>query len=343
MQVLKYSVGIDISKKTLDVCFSVYTKDLSVKVKGTRSFPNTKKGFGQLREWTEKHRKDETVPLSVVMEATGVYHENVAHYLHSESYGVSVVLPGKVKAYFKSLGIRSKTDNIDRRGLARLGAERKLALWTPPSKGIMDLRSLYRYKDMLEKELTQFRNRLHALEHSFGPNPFVIKELKGQIESFGKRAAKAEKEIGRLLEEQSDFNERARLVAGKLNGVGVPTVAIVAAETNGFLSIGSISQLTSYAGYDIVENQSGNRRGKTSISKSGNSRIRKALYFPALNVVRLEVKTFSDLYERVFDRSKIKMKGYVAVQRKLLCLIYTLWKKNEAFDPGHENPHKEKG
>ena len=27
------------------------------------------------------------------------------------------------------------------------------------------------------------------------------------------------------------------------------------------------------------------------------------------------------------------MKGYVAVQRKLLCIMYTLWKTDEVYDP----------
>ena len=39
-----------------------------------------------------------------------------------------------------------------------------------------------------------------------------------------------------------------------------------------------------------------------------------------------------NLYERIFDRTAVKMKGYVAVQRKLLVLIYILWKKNEAYN-----------
>ena len=47
-------------------------------------------------------------------------------------------------------------------------------------------------------------------------------------------------------------------------------------------------QLVSYAagppgGYDVVENQSGNRSGKTRISKKGNSRIRRILHLPAFN------------------------------------------------------------
>ena len=54
---------------------------------------------------------------------------------------------------------------------------------------------------------------------------------------------------------------------------------------------------------------------------------------PALNVVRLGVKHFVDLYQRVYERTKIKMVAYVAVQKKLLTTIYALYKKGEWFDP----------
>ncbi|MEL6835923.1 MAG: transposase, partial [Bacteroidota bacterium] len=82
-----------------------------------------------------------------------------------------------------------------------------------------------------------------------------------------------------------------------------------------------------------VERQSGSTiNGKTRISKKGNRHIRRALHFPALSVVKYH-EEFTNLYNRVYDRTKIKMKGYVAVQRKLLVLIYTLYKKNEAYDP----------
>ena len=72
--------------------------------------------------------------------------------------------------------------------------------------------------------------------------------------------------------------------------------------------------------------------GKTRISKKGNRHIRRALHFPALSVVKYHDE-FTNLYNRVYDRTKIKMKGYVGVQRKLLVLIYTLYKKNEVYDP----------
>lgn len=122
----------------------------------------------------------------------------------------------------------------------------------------------------------------------------------------------------------------------KIKGLGSLSLATIIAETDGFAATQSIAQLTSYAGYDVVENQSGNRKGKTKISKKGNGHIRRALHFPSLNMVRYEQGNFRLLYQRIYNRSNIKMKGYVAVQRKLLVLIYTLWKKNEAFDNDHQ-------
>ncbi|MFT3945690.1 MAG: transposase [Agriterribacter sp.] len=123
----------------------------------------------------------------------------------------------------------------------------------------------------------------------------------------------------------------------KITGLGIQTLAVVVAETNGFAGFQSISQLVSYAGYDVVENQSGKRTGKTRISKKGNSHIRCALFFPAFNVVKYQVRPFVDLFQRVFERRKIKMKAYTAVQKKILEIIYVLWKKDQAFDPNYQD------
>ena len=82
----------------------------------------------------------------------------------------------------------------------------------------------------------------------------------------------------------------------------------------------------------MIENQSGKHTGKTKISKKGNSHIRRILYMPALVAIQHEQQPFTDLYNRVYERTKIKMKGYVAVQKKLLIYIYTLWKNNASFD-----------
>lgn len=72
--------------------------------------------------------------------------------------------------------------------------------------------------------------------------------------------------------------------------------------------------------------------GKTRISKKGNRFIQRALHFPAMAAVRHD-EQINQFYQRTFEKSYIKMKAYVAVQRKLLLLIYALFKKTEAYNP----------
>jgi hypothetical protein len=56
---------------------------------------------------------------------------------------------------------------------------------------------------------------------------------------------------------------------------------------------------------------------------------------PALNMVRYNQAPFIALYESIYEKSKIKMKGYTAIQKKLLIIIYTLWKKKLAYNPDY--------
>jgi transposase len=115
------------------------------------------------------------------------------------------------------------------------------------------------------------------------------------------------------------------------------TVATLLAETNGFLLFKNAPQLVSYAGYDVIENQSGKHTGKTRISKKGNKHIRRILHMPAFNVIRYQVTPFLQLFNRTIQQHHIKMKSYVAVQKKILVVIYGLWKNNRTFDENYYN------
>jgi len=97
------------------------------------------------------------------------------------------------------------------------------------------------------------------------------------------------------------------------------SVSTALAETFGFELFENYKQLISYAGYDVVENQSGKRSGKTKISK-------------AMVAVQHEQTAFYNLYNRTFEKHGIPMKSLVAVQKKLLVTIFAMWKNNTAYD-----------
>lgn len=328
---VQIGIGIDISKADFRACMMGNNGKKDFKVIASRKFSNTTKGFNDFIHWTKKHHKKyEVEEVEYLMEATGVYHENLAWELYEKEHKVIIVLPNQAKAFLKSEGIKSKTDKIDAKGLAKMVLVKKLRYWKPISPVLKELRTLTRYYQITQKELTQNRNRLHALEHSHKPDKFVLKQLRQHLKFLEKQADSIRQQIEQVSKSDGDLHNKMQQLK-TIRGVGTLTVAVVVAETNGFELFYNHKQLTSYAGYDIIEHQSGKYYGQTRISKKGNSHIRRALHFPAFETVR-QKNIFQDLYERVFERTKKKMKAYTAVQRKLLIVMYTLWKKETDFD-----------
>jgi transposase len=332
MQQVHYALGLDVDKATFKACLKVKESSNKSTIRGTKAFSNSIQGFKELESWIKKHKKFEEAELKIIMEATGVYHEHLAWYLHQTNFQVYIILPLRAKRYLQSLGVKSKNDKIDAQGLADMGLQQELNQWKPCSKNILVLRSLTRQLQMLQESRTSFRNQLESATHLANCDRMVIKNLKSLINTIEKDVGNLKKRIEQFIAEDEVLSRKYKLVE-PIKGMGVITFATLVAETGGFELFESQKQLVSYAGYDVVENQSGKRIGKTRISKQGNTHIRRILHLVSFNMVTYRVKSFTQLYERIYDRTKVKMKGYVAIQRKLLCLIYALWKNDSAFDP----------
>lgn len=331
---MKYSLGLDVSNKDIHCCISVIDFHQKVTVKASRKISNTQNGFRDLDGWIKRNCKQADIPFAICMEATGVYYENCAMYLHKAGFRVSVILPNKAKKYLQASGQKSKNDKIDARGLAQMGAEKSLRVWEPMGEYFYQLRELTRHDQSLQEMKTVISNRLHAIERGMYVNRDMAKQLNAQLRLLGKQLEVS----GQLIDEHIKANQEVCIKVKKIcaiKGLGVKTVSTLTAETNGFLLFDNARQLASFAGYDTVENQSGKQVGKTRISKKGNSHIRRILHMPALSVVRHDVKPFVELYDRTLVKHGIKMKSYVAVQKKLLTIIFALWKRDETFDENY--------
>jgi transposase len=266
------------------------------------------------------------------MEATGVYHEALAYFLHENGYRVAIELPNKIKAFAKSLNQQSKTDQVDAEVIARLAIERELRAWVPPTRTMRQLKSLTRQVQAITEARTVAKNQLHAAQHGAYPLKNVLKRYQQIIALYDKQIATIEREIERLRTKDQPLNELLELLVS-IPGVGVKTAAIITAETGGFQLFETRNQLIKYAGMDIKEKQSGTSiRGKSKMSKVGNARIRRALHMPSLQYVNDE-GIFGQLYQRVLDRTGIKLKALVAVQRKLLIVMYAIIKNRMPYDP----------
>jgi len=338
---VRQSVGIDIAKATFTACICQRLSDGSCNHSKVESFANTSRGFNQLVKWVRKQCLPEP-QVSYVMEATGIYYEPLAYHLHKLQQNVSVVLPNKVKYYAKSLNVKSKTDAIDARVIAQMGAERNLSEWQPAALVYRELRALTRLYSELKAQRTVFSNQLQSMQSGYEPLAFVQQSLKGIISKLDKEITKSEKAIRQHISNEKWLQQKVEKLM-TIKGVGFITVAIIVGETQGFQLITSAKQLASYAGYDVVQRESGSSiKGKTRISKKGNSRIRAALHFPAL-VASRHNPDLAAVYHRINKGKTSKMIGATALQRKILVLLYALWKNDTTYQPKSDNQNNTSG
>lgn len=330
-EILKQSVGIDISMESFAVAFCVIDLQQKVNVKASKKFKNTPLGYKLFLEWVSKH-KQTGIPITFTMEATGVYYEQLAWFLHLEQLELAVLLPNKAKSYMRGVGIKTKNDKIDAMGLGRMGAEQALDKWEPISESAYQLRSLTRENEELQQVRTRIKNQLHAIKHAQFNNARMVKRLKARLKQLEHHIKQVKNDIEELIKADQKLKAKVDKII-PIKGLGLLTIATIIAETNGFALIRNQQQLVSYAGYDVVENQSGSHLGKTKMSKKGNSHIRRALHMPAFSAVSHHSPAFSNLFHRLRGNGKLKMQAYVAVQKKLLTLIYTLWKNDSVYDP----------
>ena len=339
MTVIKQVVGIDVAMDTLSVRFGTISDRQEERFLGSATFPNEKRGFRKLLEWARKQVVSADAPLWFVMEATGAYYEHVAYFLHEHDQQLTVVLPNKVKHFARTLEGKSKTDRLDARSICQFGLERPLTAWQAPSPQMKLLKELSREHNTVQEMATQVKNQLHAKDHTYQPSPETTQRLRAQLRLFQKQLRSIERQLRSLVNDDDDLRKRiANITSTK--GIGFMTVVTAVAETNGFALITSEKQITSYAGLDIVIRESGKQQGKPAISKKGNKHLRRAVFMPALAASRFNpvLKAF---YVRLVQTKANKKVALLAVARKILCLIYTLWKKNVPYDPNyrHQNIH----
>ena len=126
---------------------------------------------------------------------------------------------------------------------------------------------------------------------------------------------------------------RRRELLDPIPGIAETTAASLLAEITDITQYRSARQVAAYAGLVPRERQSGSSvRGRTRLSKIGNARLRKALYFPAITALRCS-PFFQAWAEGLRQRGKCKMSVIGAAMRKLVHLAYGVLKTGRPFDP----------
>lgn len=174
-KIIKQCVGIDCAKDELVVSYGVMNQQYDTRMLSNMKFKNAESGFSKMLKWSNKLNAG-TSDIIYLMEATGVYHEKAALYLHEHNCNVVVVLPNKAKAFSKTLAVKTVNDKVSGQMLAQMGLEKKFDFWQPPAPVYNGLRQLTRERDQLMHEQTQIKNQLHAEQSGAWPTRHPLNE-----------------------------------------------------------------------------------------------------------------------------------------------------------------------
>lgn len=270
-------------------------------------------------------------PLSVVMEATGIYYLDLAMELSAAGLPVSVINPKSSRNFARLMLQHSKTDAIDAQLLAEYGERMTPRRWTPPTPVQLELRAIGRHINRLTGHCTRAKNELHALQATETTSALLIEDEEEAIAAFGKRIERFRKAGRELISNCSNLDAQFNHMKAAPGMGDVSTFAVLAELSMLPVTLKS-SQVSRHAGLDVRLTQSGTSIDKPGrLSKCGNAYLRCALFMPAMSAVRCDrnVKAF---YEVLVGRGKRKMQAICAVMRKYLTGLWACMRSGEDFD-----------
>ncbi len=307
-------LGIDVSKRTLDVALIFAARTLC------KQFKNSTDGFKSLADWLASLQIKQ---VHACLEATGIYGEAVALFLHECGHLVSVVNPLRIKGYAQSNMQRNKTDRLDARLIADFCQTQKPESWQPPSAEVKHLQSLVRRVEVLEEMLQAEENRLTNAA------PQIKSSIERIITLIKEEISELERQIKQHISQNSNLKEQSELLQ-TIPGIGARTANLLLSEIE-FERYSSARSIAAQAGVTPRKRQSGTSLKQTSLSKLGNARLRKALYFPAI-VARQHNEIVKEFAKRLKKNGKTPMQIVCAAMRKLLHIAFGVLKHKRAFD-----------
>ena len=157
---------------------------------------------------------------------------------------------------------------------------------------------------------------------------FQLNMYMEEAKLLDKQIKMTEQELERQLKETGFYES---LIS--IQGIGIVSAATFVGEVGDINRFDSYEQIRRYAGLNLVENSSGNHKGKTTISKRGRSLLRSILYRMAFTMVNKN-KEIKELYKYLTTRKENQLKkkqAIVAVIGKILQIIYAVVTKNEEY------------
>jgi transposase len=319
----KSFIGIDISKKTLDIC--LYRPGSTSPNKFFKT-ENSLKGF-KLFIKELKILKTKLKETFVCLEYCGVYGFELGFYLE-----------GKIEYCFcnplhikRSLGLtRGKSDKLDSFKIARFNYlfRDELKPMNMPSECMLGLKSLMAERARITKSIVVDKQVLTDLQKALGVS--AIQRAKRRLKMLQADRNTIDKEILKLIESECCILINYKLLISII-GISLVNATMMILCTNNFEGITNPRSYACYCGVAPFEHTSGTSiKGRTRVSSYANKKVKANLTNAARSAVQHdpEIRIY---YNR--KRAEGKDHGTVmnAVKFKIITRAFAVVKRGTPY------------
>ena len=310
---IRYYVGIDIAKATLD--WAVYDGRTVVFQTSTANTVGGVKIALRLLKTLPGRKPDQAV---FCMEHTGIYNAHLLDFLHKLHFPIWLESSLQIK---KAGGLqRGKTDSIDaqpvcRRGIAEYAYRFRdqLRLWEPPRQVVQQLAMLSAARQRLIGVYNQLAGPLAEQQNFVNPalQKKLFKSCQTSLAAIDKDRQAIDKAIDQLVESDDQLRQLFALLTS-VSGIGSVTATEVVIATNEMKTISDPKKMACHAGVAPFNYQSGSsvggRPGVSQHRTGGPARkgLKSLFHLAAMSAIRMKGE-LQDYYQRKIKEGKNKM------------------------------------
>lgn len=324
----RFIVGIDVSKKQLDISLCDRKNDWSTQ----QQVANATEGFARLAEWLRSHGVDKSETI-LISEHTGRYGEQLLRWSTETNWPHAVVKTTALKKVSYEFG--RKTDEFDAEKLAEYGQrfEDRLRLAKAKKPAVSQIKRLQAERRKMVDRRAALESKLSESDIHDADMERFIEMWDQQVELLSEHIDEIEERIKELIADDPDLSQRHQTMRSA-PGMGNVLVPLWLSLFAGRQTLNP-RKISSRFGFAPKPHSSGTSVKKADRSAGfGNSEVRKVIHQAALSVKR----NYSH-YHEYYNRKKAEGKEHLLIMNniinKLITMYCAMWNRRQEYDPNH--------
>lgn len=329
---IKYFIGTDVSKETLDLCL-VFNGMVIKNAKTGNSLQAIKASLPKLlKDW-----KVDINDVVFCMEHTGIYTQPILTWLESKKANIWLESSLHIK---RSQGfVRGKNDKIDAERIAFFAFthQHQMKFWTSPRPALIKIGQLLSLRARLVNNKKQLEVSSKELSGYIDPEieKVVKKHTNPVMKAIEIQLQKVEKELMEVVNTDMELKRIYRLTTS-VTGIGMITALNIMVKTNEFKTIQDAKKFACYCGVVPFEHSSGTSiNKKPKVSKMANKDLKTLLHLAATSAIQSQGE-IREYYLRKVDEGKSKMSVINAIRNKLVLRVFSCVKQNRPYQKNYQ-------